>query len=129
MLCNVLIVDDSSATRSIVRQIVREAGVPDDRIFEAGNGQEALAVFEHAWIDLVVLDLNMPVLDGEAFARTIRARDDLEDVRILVVTSDQSSVRHMRLRAIGVDGILTKPFCADELRSLIRRSLPSANAA
>ncbi len=129
MLCNVLIVDDSSATRSIVRQIVREAGVAEERTFEAGNGQEALAVFEHAWIDLVVLDLNMPVLDGEAFARTIRCRDDLADVRIIVVTSDQTTARHMRLRAIGVDGILTKPFCADELRSLITHCLPQRRAA
>lgn len=126
MLCNVLIVDDSISARSVIRQVVREAGIRDDRIFEASNGQEALALFEEVWIDLVLLDLNMPVMNGEVFARTLRAREDLDDVRMLVVTAEHSPFRHARLRQIGVDWILTKPFYADHLRDAIRRCLPSA---
>ncbi len=129
MLCTVLIVDDSSSTRSIVRAIVRDAGVRDDRIFEATNGQEALAMFEEAWIDLVLLDINMPVMNGECFARTIRAREDLADVKLLVVTAEPSPLRHARLRQIGVEGILAKPFASEQLREAIRLCLPHAAAA
>lgn len=128
MHCTVLIVDDSSAARSVIRQVVRETGVRDDRIFEASNGQEALALFEDVWIDLVLLDINMPVMNGEVFARTLRAREDLDDVRMLVVTAEHSPFRHARLRQLGVDWILTKPFYAEHLRDAIRICLPSAEA-
>lgn len=128
LTCTVLIVDDSSAARSVIRRTVRDAGVRDDRIFEACNGQEALALFEEVWIDLVLLDINMPVMNGEVFARTLRAREDLDDVRMVVVTTEHSPFRHARLRQIGVDWILTKPFHADHLRDAIRLCLPSAES-
>ncbi len=126
MHCTALIVDDSSSARTVMREIVREAGIRDDRIYEAANGQEALALFEEVWIDLVLLDINMPVMNGEVFARTLRAREDLDDVRMLVVTAEHSPFRHARLRHLGVDWILTKPFYADHLRDAIRICLPSA---
>jgi CheY-like chemotaxis protein len=129
MLCNVLIVDDSSSARSILRRVVRAAGVRDERIFEAANGQEALALFEDAWIDLVLLDVNMPVMSGECFVRTIRAREDLADLRVIVVTAENSPLRHARLRTLGVTTILTKPFETEALRSAIIGSLPRLDAA
>jgi two-component system, chemotaxis family, chemotaxis protein CheY len=129
MLCNVLIVDDSGSTRSVIRQVVRDAGVRDDRIFEAANGQEALALFETTWIDLVLLDINMPVMNGECFARTLRAREDLADVKVLVVTADHNPLRHARLRQIGINGLITKPFRAHDLRTAVLAALPSAQAA
>ncbi|MEY2714359.1 MAG: Chemotaxis protein, partial [Planctomycetota bacterium] len=67
--CHVLVVDDSPILRTAIKKVVKLAGVPEDRIFEAGNGVEALDVLETVWIDLVLLDLNMPVMDGEQFAR------------------------------------------------------------
>jgi two-component system chemotaxis response regulator CheY len=129
MLCTVLIVDDSALTRSLERSVVRSAGVSDQRIFEASNGLEALALFEQAWIDVVLLDLTMPVMDGETFARLLRAREDLGDVRIVVVTSDRDPARHARLRRSGVDGILTKPFDAESLRAMLSRTLPASTSA
>ncbi len=126
MHCTILIVDDSASARTLMRQVAREAGVRDSRIYEASNGQEALALFEEVWIDLVLLDINMPVMNGEVFARTLRGREDLDDVRVLVVTAEHSPFRHARLRQIGVDWILTKPFFADHLLDAIRRCLPSA---
>ena len=128
LTCTVLIVDDSSTTRELIRRRVREAGIRDERIFEACNGQEALALFEEVWIDLVLLDINMPVMNGEVFARTVRAREDLDDVRLLVVTAEHSPLRHARLRQIGVDWILTKPFHAQHLREAIHLCLPGAES-
>jgi len=129
MLCNVLVVDDSSSARAVIRQIVRDAGVCNDRIFEAVNGQEALALFETTWIDLVLLNINMPVMNGECFARTLRAREDLADVKVLVVTADHDPLRHARLRQIGISGMITKPFRAEHLRTAVLAALPAAKAA
>ena len=60
MSCNVLIVDDSLILRTAIKKVTKLAGVSEDHIFEAGNGQEALDLLETVWVDLVLLDLNMP---------------------------------------------------------------------
>ena len=65
MSCNVLIVDDSLILRTAIKKVVKLAGVSEDHIFEAGNGQEAIDLLEAVWVDLVLLDLDMPVMDGE----------------------------------------------------------------
>ena len=77
MSCNVLVVDDSPILRTAIKKVVKLAGLGEDQIFEAGNGEEALAVLETVWIDLVLLDLNMPVMDGEEFTRQLRSREEI----------------------------------------------------
>ena len=99
--CHVLIVDDSPILRAAIKKVVKLAGVPEDRIFEAGNGLEALEVLETVWIDLVLLDLNMPVMDGEQFATDLRKRDDLQDVAVVVVSTEANRDRLERMRALG----------------------------
>jgi len=92
MSCNVLIVDDSPILRAAIKKVVKLAGIGEDHIFEAGNGQEALNVLETVWTDLVLLDLNMPVMDGEQFAREVRKNPDLADVTIVVGNQDARHV-------------------------------------
>ncbi len=64
MSYRVLIVDDSSVVRHMVRRALSIAGIEADPVFEAGNGQEALAVLRENWIDIVFADINMPVMSG-----------------------------------------------------------------
>ncbi|MEY3022072.1 MAG: hypothetical protein RIS86_1270, partial [Planctomycetota bacterium] len=87
--------------------------------FEAGNGVEALEVLETVWIDLVLLDLNMPVMDGEQFATELRKRDDLQDVAVVVVSTEANRDRLDRMRALGVERTLRKPFEPEDLCRLI----------
>lgn len=96
MNCNVLIVDDSPILRTAIKKVVRLAGVPDDRIHEAGNGQEALDVLETIWVDLVLLDLNMPVMDGEQFVVELQKRDVISDVAVVVVSTESNKERLQR---------------------------------
>jgi two-component system chemotaxis response regulator CheY len=119
MNCNVLVVDDSPVLRAAIRKVAKLAGVEEDQIFEAGNGQEALDVLETVWIDLVLLDLNMPVMDGEEFARRVRQNDDLADVAIVVVSTEANRERLDRMRALGTLEVLHKPFEPEDLRRII----------
>ena len=119
MNCNVLVVDDSPVLRAAIRKVAKLAGVEEDQIFEAGNGQEALDVLETVWIDLVLLDLNMPVMDGEEFARRVRENDDLADVAIVVVSTEANRERLDRMRSLGTLEVLHKPFEPEDLRRII----------
>jgi two-component system chemotaxis response regulator CheY len=119
MQCHVLIVDDSPILRAAIKKVVKLAGVGEDRIFEAGNGLEALEVLETVWIDLVLLDLNMPVMDGEQFARELRTREDLNDVAVVVVSTEANRERLDRMRELGVAHTLRKPFEPEDLCRLI----------
>lgn len=115
MSCNVLIVDDSPILRKAIKKVVRLAGIEEDRIHEAGNGREALDVLETVWVDLVLLDLNMPVMDGERFVGELRKRPDLDGVAVVVVSTEANKDRLERLRALGVSDYLHKPFEPEDL--------------
>ncbi len=119
MSCNVLIVDDSMILRAAIKKVVKLAGVSEDHIFEAGNGQEGLDVLETVWVDLVLLDLNMPVMDGEEFAQELRKRPELTDVTVVVVSTESNRARLDRMRELGVVDTLHKPFEPEDLRRLI----------
>ncbi len=123
MKCNVLIVDDSPVLRGAIQKVARLAGVPEDRIHTAGNGKEALAVLETTWIDLVLLDINMPVMDGEEFTREVRRNPTLADLKIVVVSTEANDDRLQRLRDMGVVETLRKPFQPEDLCHLITKLL------
>jgi two-component system chemotaxis response regulator CheY len=123
MSCNVLIVDDSPILRKAIKKVVKLAGIDEDRIHEAGNGQEALELLETVWIDLVLLDLNMPVMDGEQFARELRKNPDLNDVAVVVVSTEANQERLQRLRDLGAAETLHKPFEPEDLCRLVSKVL------
>ncbi|MBL9148436.1 MAG: response regulator [Phycisphaerae bacterium] len=130
MNCNVLIVDDSPILRSAIAKVARLAGVPEERIFFAGDGAKALEVLEKQWIDLVLLDLNMPVMDGEEFARRLRANAALADTKVVIVSTESNQDRLDRLRALGISEALRKPFQPEDLCQILVKLLganPCAN--
>ena len=123
MSCNLLVVDDSPILRTAIKKAAARAGVERDRIHEAGNGREALDVIETVWIDLVLLDLNMPVMNGEEFLKELRSNEDFKDVAVVVVSTESNKERLDRLRALGVASILRKPFEPEDLHALINSVL------
>ena len=123
MSCNLLIVDDSPILRAAIKKVVKLAGLEEDRIFEAGNGQEALELMSTIWVDMVLLDLNMPVMDGEEFAKELRKLPELEDVAVVVVSTESNEDRLNRMRELGVVEVLHKPFEPEDLRKIIVNNL------
>lgn len=119
MNCNLLVVDDSKIIRTAIKKIAKVAGVPEDRIFEASNGQEALDILETVWMDLILLDINMPVMDGETFVREKAGRPEIADIPVFIVSTEANEERLQRMREMGVRGSLRKPFEPEDLCQVI----------
>jgi two-component system, chemotaxis family, chemotaxis protein CheY len=110
----VLMVDDSNTMRRIMMTQLKAAGIED--ILEASNGEEALTMIDKNMpVDLMVLDINMPVLDGLATLRTMRANEKYNAVRIVMVTSESEKTKVMEAIAAGANDYLVKPFTPESL--------------
>jgi two-component system chemotaxis response regulator CheY len=106
----ILIVDDSPAMRRVVRRVVDLSGFEIERYLEAGDGIEALTVLRAERVDLIVTDINMPVMDGEQLLLAIRNDASLAEIPVLVVSTDQSAARVQDMMAHGANGYISKPF-------------------
>ncbi len=109
----VLVIDDSRAVRSFIRSILREL---DLDVVEAGHGGEGLDLLaEFPDVELVLVDWNMPVMDGLEFIRTVRADKARDGLRIVMVTTESESEQMIRAMAAGANEYVMKPFTKDVL--------------
>ena len=120
MAFNVLIVDDSAVMRAMISRVLRLSGVPLAEVYEASHGEEGLRVLAERWVDLVLLDVNMPVMDGETMLRRLRAAPETADLPVIVVSTESSATRVQTLEALGV-AFVHKPFAPEDLRDTILR--------
>jgi two-component system chemotaxis response regulator CheY len=117
----VLIVDDSLASRHHLCRLLRELGI--ERITEAEDGKQAVALLQEAMVDLVITDYNMPEMDGCQLIEYIRTQSWQNSVPILMVTSEQNMGRLAAVERAGVSAICDKPFEAGNIRRLISDAL------
>ena len=120
-MLSVLIADDEPYVVELVRVTLEDDRV---RVFEAADGQTALAVAEALAIDLVLLDVQLPDLSGLEVCRALRANPRSATVRIVMLTAAAQQDDVMRGLAAGADDYLTKPFSPVRLLSLVDRLLP-----
>src|SRR5512138_2243051 len=121
MNVTVLVVDDEKPLRDFVR---RNLEAREYKVLSAANGLEALAIFKNEQIDLVILDIMMPHLDGLETARRIRADSH---VPIIILTAMGEESDKVRAFDLGVDDYLTKPFGVGELLGRIKAVLRRSN--
>jgi CheY-like chemotaxis protein len=119
----ILVVDDDDDIRSLLRAMIERG---PHRVLEAADGAEALGVIRRARPDLVVLDVNMPELDGPEVCRRVRADAATRDLPVLVLTAAARDEERRRALAAGADGFLTKPFSPLALLDLIDAHLGAA---
>lgn len=117
----ILVVEDHEDNRQILRDLLGSTGY---EIIEAGNGEEALlrAAAEHP--DLILMDIQMPVMDGYEATRRIKADPALRAIPIIVVTSYALSGDEEKARVAGCDGYVTKPYSPRALLAKIREFMP-----
>jgi two-component system chemotaxis response regulator CheY len=115
----ILIVDDSPLLRATARRAVLQAGVPPGNVREAQNGQEALDALAKDLADVVLLDINMPVMDGFQFVEQKAKVPALAGVKVALVTTEGNKKRLERMTQLGVTHYLRKPFEPEELRTLV----------
>jgi len=116
MSFNVLIVDDSGAMRSVIRKIVSISGFHMDNCMEAGNGSEALDILSREWVDVIISDINMPVMSGlEMLSRL--SRDELfKNIPVIMISTEGSEERIQESFALGAKGFIKKPFVPEDLK-------------
>ena len=116
----ILVVDDESSIRSFVGTSMRQDGY---EVVEAENGLQALQTLKATLIDLVILDIAMPNMDGFEVCRQIRLSSEIPIIMISAQEDELSKVKSLHL---GADDYLVKPFELKELRTVILRHLPSS---
>lgn len=111
-----LIVDDSSVMRKIVERSLRQAGVELTQVLEAGNGAEALTVVVENSVDLILCDINMPVMDGIEFVRRLQSIEHGKDVPVVMITTEGNESHVVQALSAGARGYIRKPFTADQVK-------------
>ncbi len=119
-MAKILAVDDSVSMRGMVAFTLRGAG---HEVTEAENGQLALDAAREGAFELVLADVNMPVMDGIAMVRELRALDAYKGVPILMLTTESHTERKMEGKAAGATGWLVKPFDPEQLLATVKRVL------
>ena len=128
MAYRVLIVDDSPAMRAFVRRVIEMSGFDLIACFEAGDGRDALQVLRSEWVDVILTDVNMPVMDGEELLTRLEQDELLRSIPVLVISTDATEQRIQRLLSSGACGYVTKPFVPEQLRSAMERILGGPHA-
>jgi len=115
-----LIVDDSSVMRKIVERALRQAGLEDSLVvYEASSGSEALDVLKNSKVDLILSDINMPVMDGLEFLRQLKAQNLAPSVPILMITTESSEEHVKQAIQAGAVGYIRKPFTAEQVKERV----------
>jgi two-component system chemotaxis response regulator CheY len=123
MAFNILIVDDSSTMRGMVKKVLGMTQLPLGEMWEASNGREGLEKMRVNWVDLVLADLNMPDMTGQEMIEEMKKDPLLSALPVVVVSSegDRALLDHLAQR--GVNEVVRKPFEASLLRQVIERAL------
>jgi len=121
MSYNVLIVDDSRSMRKVISKVLQMLKFELGECLEASNGQEALDILEGKWIDLILADVNMPVMDGVAFIRSLREKNICGDIPVVFVTTEANENRLNQLMDLGASGYIRKPFRPEEMGVFLSR--------
>jgi two-component system chemotaxis response regulator CheY len=114
-----LIIDDSSVMRKIVERSLRQAGIDLTQVFEAGNGAEAIGVLQENPVDLILCDINMPVMDGLQFVKQLSGVPNAKDVPVVMITTEGSESHVVQALSCGARGYIRKPFTAEQVREQV----------
>jgi two-component system cell cycle response regulator DivK len=111
-------VEDQEDNRRILRDLLKNA---DYEVTEAENGQEALEAVAKQRPDLILMDIQLPIMDDHEATRRIKADPTLRDIPVIVVTSYALSGDEEKARAAGCDGFVAKPYSPRQLLAKIRQ--------
>ena len=119
---NVLVVDDSLSARRTLAQVITDAGY---EARTAVDGLDAIEAIEERTPDLILLDLEMPRMNGLELASHLRADDTTRDIPLVMITSRSTAKHREQAHAAGIDAFITKPYQEDEVAEQIRLLIPN----
>jgi len=116
MAFNVLIVDDSSSMRAIVKKIIKVSGFNVGEFFAAADGKEALKVLKDEWVDVVLTDINMPNMNGLELIAEMKKDELIRSIPVVMVTTRGSEKKMQEAMDLGANGYIKKPFLPEEIK-------------
>lgn len=123
MAYNILIVDDSSPMRAIIKKIVKSSGFDVGEYYEAANGKEAMAILDGEWLDVVLTDYNMPDMDGLQLLEEMKKDEIKKAIPVVVITTEGSQARVAEFLEKGAVGYIKKPFTPEQIRKQLAQIL------
>ena len=116
----ILVVDDSADNVAMISLFLQQQGY---RVITAGNGEDAITIATQMMPNLILMDINLPALDGLGATRRIRENDALRDIPVVAITAFGTEGFQRAAYDVGVSGYLTKPLDLDRMHQLIARLL------
>ena len=116
-----LVVDDSLSIRKLVARTLQQAGFS---VLEAANGQEGLDRLKGQPVSLVITDLNMPVMDGLEFIRSLRDEPDHRFTSVVFLTTEVDEKHKLAARAVGATAWIVKPVHPEKVMTVVRKIAP-----
>jgi two-component system chemotaxis response regulator CheY len=119
MSYRILVVDDSAVSRRMVCRAISMSGLDVGEILEASNGQEALDLLSKTWVDIVLADINMPVMTGAEMVQEMAKRDFMSVTPVIIISSEKSEKRMEEMLGLGVHTYLSKPFRPEQIKQVV----------
>ena len=116
----ILVVDDGELIREMVTSILLEE---EFNVFSASDGQEGLSKAREVMPDLIISDMEMPVMDGLEFCRKVKEDETLKEIFFMVFTSDKDVEKKIESLSIGADDYIQKTFTEEELLAKVKANL------
>jgi two-component system chemotaxis response regulator CheY len=116
-----MIVDDSVSMRQMVGYTLRQGGF---EVIEAEHGQDAIDKLRGCTVDLIITDLNMPVMDGITLIQNVRKQPEMKSKPILMLTTEGLATKKEQGKAAGATGWIVKPFDPERLLQTVAKVLP-----
>lgn len=123
MMFDILVVDDSKAVLFMFKKIIELSGAPVDNLFTALNGQEALDVLEANPVDLIMTDINMPVMNGFELIENLKKNPGLSHIPIIVITTEGRDKYVEKAYQLGAVNYIKKPCRPEQVKQLILETL------
>lgn len=119
MAFNVLIVDDSSSMRAVIKKMIKVSGFNVGEYLMAADGKEALEVLKDEWVDLVLTDINMPNMNGLELMAAMKEDELSSEIPVVMVTTEGSEKRVAEAMELGARGYIKKPFQPEEIKRVM----------
>ena len=126
MAYNVLIVDDSATMRALIRKVLVISGFDIGEYYEGANGQEALGVLEHNWVDIILSDIHMPGMDGAALVEALKDHKLWRNIPVVLITTESRPEVINPFLNLGVQDYIQKPFRPETIRKKLTGILGEA---
>jgi two-component system, chemotaxis family, chemotaxis protein CheY len=116
MSFNVLIVDDSSSMRAIIKKIIKISGFGVGEFLAAADGKEALKMLTDEWVDIVLTDINMPNMNGIELIAEMKKDELMRSIPVVMVTTEGSEKKMQEAMDLGASGYVKKPFLPEDIK-------------